>query len=1729
LEPIEGFSGLELVHRGRAHDLVRGRRVADGARVILKVLRATEETPERAAALVHEHELLRGLGIAGTARALELINAGGQAVLVLADAGPADLAHRLQDGPLGVERGLDIGIALAETLGRLHDLGVTHRDLSPENIVISAPEQLPVLVDFGLATTLTRLNRPAAPVRQLEGSLPYIAPEQTGRTGRPVDYRVDLYALGATLYHVLTGRPPFVSDDPVELVWAHLARPPRAARERSPAIPETLSHILERLLAKSPEDRYQTAAALVDDLREARARWRSGDPRPFELTRGDRSHQLIISQRLHGRERQSAGLVDAFDRAAAGEPRLVLITGPTGVGKSALSRALHQPIVARRGHLARGRFGELQQQVPYSAVAEALRGLVRQLLIESETRLAAWREVFVSRLGDAGAVVAALVPELTRIIGEQRALPEVDADDARARFTSAILAFVRVMARPEHPLCLFLDDLQWADEASVTLLRQMIDEVTSAHLLVVGTCREADLRPGNRLSAMVEGVRAAGRIVERIDVPALEPEHVEAICRETLGGERWRVRPFAELVHRKTGGNPFFIRLLLERLRDEEVLYFDASERRWAWNESDIVAVTVTDNVADLLVAAHMRLPSRTQKVLQVAACLGEKFDLSTLAAAVKAERPRIASALWPAVAEGLVDPLGHAYLVSRGHSGSLADAFQARFQFAHPRVRQVIYDAIPNDQRARIHLRVGRTLLTTPEGPGVADRLFEIVDQFNRGAGRIETADERVRLAEMNLRAATKARLATAYGPALDHCDAGITALPDDAWTAHRTLAFALHLERARCAAVAGPHALVDASLAAAGPHAAGPTEQAALVRVRIRRHHLAGDAAEAVACARVGLAALDVGVPSLEDAAPAGRRAAEAVDARLSESARGAAEPKDQPDAEDERVIAAASLLEELMGPAEALDATLGWWVAAEGTRLALERGFASGLAGPMCRHAAWLQLQGQRDRGRWLTQLAIGLARDRAQARSRSRALRIWARSMTHRGLPAVRALSALREAVTAGSEAGALDAVLEARLALVDGLIAAGRPLSEVDAEITACADVLGAQPNLPARARLGALSAWVGSMVGDGGAPPADAAALRDPFTRVLWLQRAYLFGDWDDARHWLARCDAGLAEEPSPEYPADLHFVCGLTRAALGLDADAASRAIHDEAIQRHVDALAALEDDESGLPGHRRLLLEVERDRMRAPHGDLLVRYEDAVDAAAAAEHVVDEALAHECAGLHLRARGSRRAARYFLDGARRRFSRWGSTGRAAALSLASGELNEADTAGGTVEPGAGLRAVQPVDPGSSLDVLAILRAAEALSGEVVLDRLLEKLTRIVLETGGASRVLVVLEEEGAPVVRAALSADEGARAQLGRTPLDLFEGVAHGLVHYVRRMREPLVLGDASREGMFAADPEVVRRGVRSVLAVPIVRQSRLVGVVHLENEFTAHAFTGERVEVLQMLSSQIAASIEVSTLFARLRTEIDQRRRAQSTLERLNRDLAAANQELEAFAYSASHDLQSALRSVVTFSEVLVDDYAEALDEDGQHMLRRIHANGLRVSEMLRTMLDLSKVARANLERTDIDLAHFANDAVADLRATDPTREVDVRIMATLAANGDAALMRSVMTNLVNNAWKFTGQADDAYIEVGVEDDGEARVFYVADNGAGFDEAHAGKLFSPFQRLHSVQEFEGTGVGLASVRRIIERHGGRIWAKGQPGLGATFYFTLPPALGPEASIPG
>jgi PAS domain S-box-containing protein len=1454
---------LELIREGADFTLYRGRKHGSASPVLVVAL-TEQPSPQSLRRLEHEYSLAAELDPAWAAKPMALTRHEGRTVLVLKDPGgePLDLVlGRDQGQPLDLTRVLRIAIGLTKAIGQVHQHGLIHKDIKPANILVDDVGNV-WLTGFGIASQQPHERQSPIPIEIIAGTLAYMAPEQTGRMNRSIDTRSDLYSLGVTFYQMLTVTLPFDAADPLEWVHCHIARRPTPPDERV-AVPEPLSSITMKLLAKNAEERYQTAAGLEFDLRRCIAEWESqGRIDPFPLGAQDVPDRLLIPEKLYGREGEIDALLAAFDRVVArGTSEFVLVSGYSGVGKSSVVNELHKALVPPRSLFASGKFDQYKRDIPYATLAQSFQTLVRQILVKSEVEVSHWRRALQDALGPNGQLIINLIPEVEFLIGKQPPVPDLPPQDARNRFQLVFRWFLGTFARPEHPLALFLDDLQWLDAASLELLEYLVTRSEVRHLLLLGAYRDNEVSLSHPLMRTLVAIRKAGARMQEIVLAPLELEDVGRLVADALHCEGDSAHPLAHLVHEKTGGNPFFAIQFLTALAEEGLLRRDPDAGAWVWDLARIRAHGYTDNVVDLMVEKLKRLSGTAQTALQQLACLGNVVEIASLSLVFGESEEAIHTSLPEAVRTGLILRL------------------EGSYAFLHDRIQEAAYALIPEGDRAGAHIGIGRVLVASMSEDQLTEHVFDVANQLNRGAALLIDRDEKAQVAAIDLRAGRRAKASAAYASAREYFSAGMALLDERDWISEYELTFSLWLERAECEVLSGNPEKAEQLIAELLQRATSKIDQAAIYHLKVRLHEMKGEYPQAVASALTCLNLFGIDLPAhptQEQVQAEYETVWQTLNGRLIESL------IDLPLMTDPELLAAMEVFSVLTPVGFFTDHRLCYLQICctvkisvqHGTSgaFALNCGYFGGILGPVFHRYT---------DGHRFAELACGLVEKhgfiayRAKVNYATGTVAFWTQ-------PIATAIDFMRTAFRAAMETGDLTFACYGMYQFVTGILLRNDPLDAVWRESEMALDSAREAKYADAADTIRGYQRFIANMQGRTATFSTFSDARFDEATFeaqltgdrmilmissywILKLKARFLSGDYVEALAAADKVKPLLTAVAAQIQVLDYFYYTALTVSVLYENALADQQQAWRELLTAHQEQLREWAENYPPTFADKHLLVLAEIARLEGRVLDAMQLYEQAIHSARDNSFVQSEAVAYEVAARFYATRGFETTASAYLCKARNCYDRWGALGKVKQLDERYPRLHEEQLPASTT--------ATIGSPVRQLDVETVVKASQALSSEIVLPKLLEKLMRIAVEHAGAERGLLILLKGSEPQIEAEATTRQGrvevTVRQAAITPDDLPQSV----LDYVIRTRERVVIDDASISNLYSEDGYVRARLARSVLCLPIVKQTKLVGALYLENNLTPRAFTADRVAVLELLASQAAISLENARLYSDL----------------------------------------------------------------------------------------------------------------------------------------------------------------------------------------------------------------------------------------------------------------
>ncbi|OXC72718.1 Signal transduction histidine kinase CheA [Caballeronia sordidicola] len=1594
----------------------------DGPETWLTVtLPAQQPAANSQARLEHAYELRSLLDGRLLTRPHALIEYEGSAALVLEDPGGISLCA-MPMGSLPLDRVLLIAKNLAAALGMLHGRGLVHKDIRPANVLVEPTTGGVALTGFGIASRVSGEQPVSAPPDVASGALAYLAPEQTGRMNRSIDSRADLYSLGVTLYEMLTGCFPYRANSPIEWFHCHVAKTPIPLHEVARDVPTQVGAIVMRLLAKTAEDRYQTAQGLGSDLCRCLDAWeQTARIAPFPLCANDAPAQLLIPERLYGREAETAALNAAFDRVVQhGKAEVMLVSGYSGIGKSSLVNELQNKLGPSGARFAAGKFDQYKRDIPYTTLGQAFQSLTRQILGQSETEVARWRKRLSEAVGLNGQLIVNLIPDVESIIGPQPPVPDLPAQEAQTRFQGVFGRFIGAFARPDHPLVLFLDDLQWLDAGTISLLQSLLAAPGLQNLLLVGAYRDNEVGPTHPLIRALVAIRELGVAVHDIVLTPLQMGDVARLIGEAMHADAAEVLNLAQFIFEKTGGNPFFTVQFLKMLAEEHYLVFDPVRRTWQQDVARLREARFSDSIVDLMVGKIERVPDLAQVALKQFACFGNSATTAMLARIGGTSEAEVHRSLAGAMEAGLVFRREHGYA------------------FLHDRVQEAAYALIPEGERATAHLLIGRMFSTRATAADLEQNIFEIVNQYNRAADLVHDPAERERVVEFNLIAGRRAKTSSANASASTYLSIGSAMLDGEAWETQYSLKFSLESSLAECEFLSGNTDSATERLANLSIRAANLPDRATVTWLRVTLFTALGqsDLAVQICLDYLREAGIDWGPHPTHDEAI---REYNLLLSRIGESPIKSL--IDLPLLTDSDLRATLDVLTAVLPPAFFSDENLVCLVLCRMANLSLTYGnsdassigysYLGMVAGPVF---------GDYGAGFQFGQLGLALVDERGLQRFRPRVYMCFAYHVMPWTKPIRAGLPLLRRAFEAASESGDLTYTGFSSCCLITSLLAAGDPLADVEREAKQRLGVVQA-------AKFGLIVDIIGSQLQLirtlRGLTPSFHSFNDEVFDETAFEQ--HLEADpclaiatcWYWIRKLEGRFFAGnisqaleAAEKAAPLLwttsghfeLAEYHFYAALARARGYDDVPPDEQAAQFRALAEHHAKLALWAEHCPGNFACRTALVAGEMARIKGNEFAAMREYESAIRLARDYEFPSIEALALEVAATFYLARGFTTIAFVYFGNARLTYLRWGALGKVHALdrrypNLVHEPANDAPTGGMVAE---------------HLDVETVVKASQAISGEITFERLIRTLMTIVLEHAGAGRALLVLpRDENLWIEAEALVSREGVEVRVQHEAV-MPHHLPASILHDSIRTRERVLLDDASLPNPFSEDEYLRSAGSRAVLCLPLVKQAKLIGVLYLENNLAPGVFTPPRIAVLELLASQAAISLENASL----------------------EEKEALLEEKEALLHEVHHRVKNNLQlisSLLNLQAARVTDRSVAeLFADSRNRVRSmalVHENLYRAGNFARIMMEThvknlcGHLARAyDMRQMAVELQVEVDDVQLDMN-----RAVSCGL---------------IINELVSNALKHAfpnRRGGRVRVELGLVDEDRCKLT-VSDNGIG-----------------------------------------------------------------------
>ncbi|MEC4813938.1 MAG: AAA family ATPase [Scytonema sp. PMC 1069.18] len=1810
---ILGYKARELLYESDNSLVYRAYQQENNQPLILKMLKQAYPPPKRIAEFQREYEITKNLNLTGVVNAYSLVTDQHRWVMVLEDFGGKSLQRVKQNRQFALNEFLSLAIEVADILAQVHEQHVIHKDINPSNIVWNQTTGQIKLIDFGISTLLsTEVNTFRNP-NLLEGTLAYISPEQTGRMNRTIDYRTDFYSLGVTFYELLTSQLPFPTSDALELIHCHIAKQPLTPHQHRPDIPVVISEILLKLMAKNAEERYQTAYGLKVDLAECLRQWQtSGKINSFSLGQQDICGKFQIPQKLYGREREIDILLAAFKRVSQGTSEMMLVTGYSGIGKSSLVQEVYKPITEKRGYFISGKFDQYQRDIPYASMVQAFHSLIRQLLTESQVQIENWRKKLLAALGSSGQVIINVVPEVELIIGPQPAVPELAPVEAQNRFNFVFQNFIKVFTQAAHPLVIFLDDLQWADKASLKLIELLMTAADCQYLLFIGAYRDNEVSAAHPLLLTLDEIQKEGATVNQIVLSTLTQLDVMQFTAHPLNCSLERAKTLSELVLTKTSGNPFFMNEFLKTLYTEDLLKFNFHRKIWQWDIEQIQARNITDNVVEFMTDKLRKLEEETQRVLKLAACIGNQFELQTLAVIYEKLPQATAADLWMAMEEGLVLPLGDAYKLINLDIEGLVNEVTVEYKFAHDRIQQAAYSLIPEAEKQDLHWQVGKLLLQNTPLEEQEQKIFDIVNQLNHKCNRIESQSARDELAQLNLIAGRKAKASAAYQSAFNYLQIGVGLLnpPQSSsldvgriWQRQYDLTVTLYLEAAEAACLADRLEEVELWTEVILQKAKTLLDTVKAYEIKIQAYYGRQQSSEAMKIGLQALQLLGVDIPKQPNQA---NLAYCLEETKAIWAGQNIEDLIDMPKMADPKKLAIMPLLFLVLSLASVGFPELFPVLILELVNLSLKYGNTSFLA-PTCAVYGIILcgLTGDIDAGYQFNKLALNLLKRFNTKQFEAKTVYVFNTFVRHWKEHIRESFKPFLQVHQCGLETG--DIIWSCTALFMYALHAywSGQELGVLETEIVKYSEAINRNKQELSQRWIELVRQPVLNLLGKNENPclfiseSYEDKIMLSVYQKVndrqamgwFYLNKlvlCYLFQEYQQAIDNANQAEEHLGVALGLYTTSIFNLYNSLSLLATFPDAEKAEQARTQEIVATNQKKMETWAHHAPMNFLHKFYLVEAERARVLGKDKDAREYYDRAITLAQENEYLNEEALAYELAGKFYLVKGQKHVARHYLQDAHYAYQRWGAVAKVKDLEarypqfLANAStdnlqtlLNPSTTNSGTTTS-------------DVLDFNSVLQASQAISIEIKPEKLLKKLINIVIENAGAQKGFLILNNQDNWLIEAIGTVDSDEVTTLQSIPIDTMYPesqiplLSNAIVNYVVRTQENVVLNDATSEGLFTRDPYIIATQPKSVLCTPLLYKGKLSGILYLENNLTTAAFTSDRVEVLKILSSQAAISIENSRLYEQLegytRTLEDKVKERTQELQDKNQELANTLEKLKttqaqiiaqeklaslgALTAGIAHEIKNPLNFVNNFAELSVELTQELREEiENQKDLlnqenveeiedilntlsqnaQKINEHGKRADNIVRGMLMHSRGQTSETRQsTDINavLEEATTLAYHGMRAKDSTFSITIETDCDLNLGRINIVPQSIsraLINVINNACYATykkkkrlqaepgnqGEEFSPTLSISTRNIGEAVEIHIRDNGEGIPQEALDKLFVPF--FTTKPPGEGTGLGLSITHDIIvQQHQGNIRVETEMGKYTEFIIILPIASG-------
>ena len=1477
----------------------------DNCPVIIKLLNNEYPSTKEISAFIREYDIVSRIAGEEVIKAYAIEKYRNSLAIVMEDIGGESVNKVLQSINIGFGEKLSLAIQMTDSLIQIHKQNIIHKDVNPTNFIWNYKTNKVKIIDFGISAELVREASQSINLNILEGTLDYLSPEQTGRVNRPMDYRTDLYSLGVTFYELFTGQLPFKGDGELDLIYSHIAKIPIPPRDINSEIPVILSDIVMKLLSKTAEERYQSALGLKKDLELCRKMLEEKkELNKFTLGEGDFVDRFEIPHKLYGREAEIEKVIGGFEKAAEGHCEFLLVSGYSGIGKSSLIHEIRKPIIGKKGYFIFGKYDQYERDVPYYGIIRAFQELIRQFLAEPQASLDNWKRNITEALGGNAQVIVDILPELEQIIGPQPQVALLNPLEAQNRFQMTFLEFINVFARKEHPLVIFLDDLQWSDTSTLDLIKYILTSGNIHYVLFIGAYRENEVNAGHPLLAMMEKLKnaqqASNPSFNQIFLKPLEFAAINQLIADTFHSQPNLTEPLASIIYQKTKGNPFFVRRLLSSLYLQGTFTFLSEKGQWTYDLEKVKAVEISDNVVDLLVKSLESLPLATMDILKLVACIGSQFDLAAVSQISKRPVWVLGKDLWVAIEKEIILPLNNNYrFINTLEKDTNTNDLEMCFCFAHDRIRQAVYSLIPEREKCEIHLNIGNVFLKSFRKTKQTDAIFDIVNHLNIGMDLIEQQDERIELADLNILAGNKAKKSTAYSVALSFFETARSLLSDEEWALMPDKYFSLLLEQAMAALLTGDLLRADTICGHLSKIADNNIDKGAVTNIKVLILIFQGKLSEGLNEIRKTLRLFNISLPTSDEEIE--QKMQEGIKTMLQFLARTPVEDLvNLPVMNDPEKLMAMKLLFQAVPSGRQVNPNLYFTVLLMMFELTYAHGISPLSCGCFVNCGVILgKVLGDYETGYKLGEAAFAIA-DKLKAESEKTPAYFIFPFLSYWRTHYQESLDYYDLAYRTGLETGDLMHLTYIIAHKVHLLMWIGKNLNECKVETENTIELLKQfKGNMPL-----VLTDIVYYTIQKFQAIPEHNDLLYfekkdkemidriESLHNIVYLARFYVYNTYvnivmdnmKEAIKWNTLADkiifAGLSDFTIPDH----YLFKAMTLIYKWNGATPEEKIDIKETLTNIQQKMKYWSENCPANFEHKYYLICAGIAIIENEYVDKIIDlFQKAIDSIKDNDFIQIKAICNELFGKFWLSRGNETIGKAYIREAHYLYKQWGANRKVMLLEKQYAHFfytNEASLQGAKVKKGTTGTITKMAS--SSIDMASILKSTQAISSEIKIERLLAILINTMIENAGAQRGCLLLKNEanGQFCIEATQDCNSRKLQIVSPIPFTDSEELCQEIVQYVTRTGKTVVIHDACSSHNWQNNPYIMKNAIKSVLCMPVIYQNRLKGVVYLENNLSDNVFTSERFETLKILSSQASISIENARLYENMEDKVKDR---------------------------------------------------------------------------------------------------------------------------------------------------------------------------------------------------------------------------------------------------------